>query len=104
MTFMDRTLTIFINREWTAPWSDRLMAYVSDFGAWAPWLLLLLVLGVLFGGFKFRSMILAAGIAVGISDGILVNFLKHAVARPRPSQVEPGVRMVSLGAAKGISP
>jgi len=95
---MDQSLQILINREWTSPWADRLMAFVSDFGAWAPWLLLLIVLGVFFGDFKLRSMILAVGIGVGISDGILVNLLKHAVARPRPSQVEQGVRMVALGA------
>ena len=30
-------------------------------------------------------------------DGIGVNVLKHLVGRPRPSQIEPGVRMVTMG-------
>lgn len=96
---MDQQLEILINRTWVAPWADRLLAFLADFGAWAPWLLLLLVLGVVFGNFRFRAAILAAGLAVGLSDGIGVNLLKHAVGRPRPSQVEPGVRMVGMGKA-----
>jgi len=96
---MDQQLEIVINRVMIAPWADRLMAFLTDYGAWAPWLLLLLVLGLVFGGFRFRAAMLAAGLAVGLSDGVAVNLLKHAVARPRPSQVAPGVRTVGLGSA-----
>jgi len=96
---MDQQLEILINRDWTAAWADRILSFVSDFGAWAPWLLLLVLLGAIFGDFKFRAMLLAAGLAIGFSDGIGVNLLKHAVGRPRPSQVEPGVRMVAIGSA-----
>jgi undecaprenyl-diphosphatase len=96
---MDQHFQILINREWTSPCADRLLAFVADFGAWAPWLLLLVVLGLVFGNFRFRAAMLAAGLAVGLSDGVGVNLLKHAVGRPRPSQVEPGVRIVRLGKA-----
>ncbi|NBZ96083.1 MAG: phosphatase PAP2 family protein [Proteobacteria bacterium] len=95
----DQHLEILINRIWIASWADRLLAFVSDFGAWKIWLLLLVILAVVLGNFRLRAAILAAGLAVGLSDGIAVNLLKHAVARPRPSQVEPGVRMVGLGSA-----
>ena len=101
---MDQQLQILINREWISPWGDRLFSFVADYGAWAPWLLLLLVLALVFGNFRFRSAILAAGLAVGLSDGIGVNLLKHAVARPRPSQVEPGVRVVKLGSVPAKLP
>ena len=94
---MDQQLQILINREWTSPWSDHLFSFIADFGALAPWLILLLVLGLIFGNFRFRAAILAAGLAVGLSDGVGVNLLKHAVGRPRPIQVEPGVRVVRLG-------
>ena len=94
---MDQQLQILINRVWVAPWSDRLLSFISNYSAWAPILLLFLVLGLLFGSFKFRAMILTAGLAVGISDGIFVNGLKHLVARPRPIQVESGVRVVEMG-------
>ena len=96
---MDQQLEILINRDWVAPWADRLLSFLADFGAWAPWLILLLVLGVIFGNFHLRAALLAAGLAVGLSDGVGVNFLKHTVGRPRPSQVEPGVRVVELGRA-----
>ena len=62
------------------------------------------MLALVFGNFCFRSAILAAGLAVGLSDGIGVNLLKHAVARPRPSQVEPGVRVVKLGSVPAKLP
>jgi len=94
---MDQQIEILMNRVWISPWADRLMAFVSDFGAWKVWLLLLVLLGIVLGGTRIRAAILAAGLAVGLSDGVGVNLLKHAVARPRPSQVEPGVRMVALG-------
>ena len=94
---MDQQLQILINREWTDPLADRFMAFLTNYGAWAPWLLALLLLGIIFGNFRFRAAMLAAGLAVGLSDGIGVNFFKHAVGRPRPSQVEPGVRVVELG-------
>jgi len=99
MVAADQHLEILINRVWTAPWADRVMAFVSDFGAWKVWLLLFVVLAVFLGNFRLRTAILAAGLAVGLSDGIGVNLLKHTVARPRPSQVELGVRMVALGTA-----
>lgn len=95
---MDQRIEILMNRVWISPWADRLMAFVSDFGAWKVWLLLIVLLAALFGSFRLRAALLTAVLAVGFSDGIGVNLLKHAVARPRPSQVEPGVRRVTLGA------
>jgi undecaprenyl-diphosphatase len=96
---MEQQLQILINREWTAPWADRILAFFSNYGAWAPWLLLLVVALVLFGNFKLRAAILTIGLAIALCDGIGVNILKHAVARPRPSQCEPGVRFVEMGVA-----
>jgi undecaprenyl-diphosphatase len=96
---MDQHLEILINREWTASWADRLLAFFSNYGAWAPWLLALVLLAVIFGDFKLRTALLTIGLAVGLCDGVGVNILKHAVARPRPSQVEPGVRFVEMGPA-----
>ena len=101
---MDQQLQILINRVWIAPWADRFLASISNYAAWAPILLILVALGLLFGSFKFRMMILTAGLAVGISDGICVNGLKHLVERPRPSQVEPGVRVVEMGGVSRALP
>ena len=99
MLVFDQYFEILINRVWTASWADRVLSFVSDFGAWKVWLLLIVVLAGALGNFRLRAAILAAGLAIGLSDGVGVNLLKHVVARPRPSQVEPGVRMVALGTA-----
>jgi len=95
---MDQQIEILMNRIWISPWSDRVMAFVSDFGAWKVWLLLLVIVAAVFGTFRLRVALVAALLAVGLCDGVGVNLLKHAVARPRPSQVESGVRVVTLGA------
>ena len=94
---MDQQLQILINRDWSSAWADRLLAFLSNYGAWAPWLLAFLVLAVIFGDFKLRTALLTMGLAVGLCDGVAVNILKHTVGRPRPSQVEPGVRFVEMG-------
>jgi undecaprenyl-diphosphatase len=101
---MDQQLEILINREWIAPWSDRFLAFLSNYGAWAPWLLVLVVVALLLGDFKLRAALLTVALAVGLCDGIAVNILKHAVARARPSQVEPGVRYVEMGGVPGHWP
>jgi undecaprenyl-diphosphatase len=96
---MDQQLEILINREWIASWADRLLVFLSNYGAWAPWLLALVVLAVIFGNFKLRAALLTIALAVGLCDGVVVSILKHTIARARPSQVEPGVRFVEMGVA-----
>jgi len=87
---MDQQLEILINRSWIAPWADHFMAFLTNYGAWAPWLLALLVGGVIFGNFRLRAAILAAGLAIGLSDGVGVNLLKHAVPVPGQVRLNPG--------------
>jgi undecaprenyl-diphosphatase len=101
---MEQQLQILINREWIASWADHLLAFFSNYSAWAPWLLALIILGGLFGDFKLRAALLTIGLAIGLCDGLVVNILKHTVERPRPSQIEPGVRSVELGRAPKYFP
>jgi len=96
---MDQKLFFLINREWTAPGLDLLMATVSSFDFWVPILCVLIVCIALRGGFKARAMIVVAILVVGLSDGVAVNSLKHIVNRPRPTQLE-SVRVVDLKKAK----
>lgn len=96
---MDQKLFFLINREWTAPGLDLLMATVSSFDFWIPILCALIAGIAIRGGFKARAMIVVAVIVVGMSDGIAVNNLKHAVNRPRPTQLQ-SVRVVDLKKAK----
>ncbi len=92
---MDRKLFFLINREWTGPIPDRLMAALSSLDFWIPLLLLLIVALVVFGGFKGRALLATAVVTVIVTDSIVVNSLKHLVNRARPLQAE-AVRVVTL--------
>jgi undecaprenyl-diphosphatase len=93
---MDQKLLFLINRQWTGPVLDYVMALLSSFDAWIP--LMILLIAILFwrGGFHARAFILCAGLIVGINDGVISNSLKHLVGRPRPHQSIDGVRQVDL--------
>lgn len=93
---MDQFLQHWVNREATAPWLDQLMADITNFSAWKPFLLAAFLIGIIFGNFRLRAMLLCLIITFGVTDGLIVNGLKHAVGRPRPFQAQEGVRVVHL--------
>ena len=95
---MDQTLFHLINEEWTNSVLDLFMAALSDVEIWKPLLILLVVLGLIFGGFKGRSCILCLLLSLLVAEQTTA-FLKSAVDRPRPKQVQT-VRMVELQKAK----
>lgn len=97
---MDQQLLFLINHTWTNPAADRVMAVVTNFDFWWPFLLLGVVVAAVFGGFRWRAFLLAAGMAVGITDGLVVDTIKKAVGRPRPNDALEGVRVVDLARAK----
>lgn len=83
---MDQKLFLLINREWTSPWLDLCMAMLSSFDFWLPFLAVLIVLMLVFGGFRARAFVVTLAVIVGCMDGVVDNGLKHAVSRPRPTQ------------------
>lgn len=85
---MDQFLFSLINSQGATPALDRLMAVLSCFPFWMPLLALVLVGTAAFGGFKARAMLLVLLVTVGVTDGVVVNGLKHWANRPRPHQVE----------------
>jgi len=97
---MDQDAFYLINHFWARPWLDVAMAAASSWDLWWPFLIVggLAVLG--FGGFHARVMVLVAGIAVGVTDGIVVDSLKHIVGRPRPHEVLVGARTLDLAKAR----
>lgn len=97
---MDQQILFLINRTWTNPALDRVMAMASSFDLWAPVLVLIAGLTLLFGGFRARAFIICMGVVVAISDGIAVQTLKETVARPRPNDIRNDVRIVDLAKAK----
>ncbi len=93
---MDQILQHWVNREATAPWLDQLMAIITNFSVWKPFLIGGGLLGIIFGTFRLRMMLLCLLITLGITDGIVVNSIKHAAGRLRPFQAQEGVRLVHL--------
>lgn len=93
---MDQQLLFLINDTWARPWLDYGMAVASSFDFWWPILLLGGVAVAIFGGFRGRMFLVAVGLAVGITDAVVVDTLKGVVGRPRPNEVLEGVRVVDL--------
>ena len=97
---MDKTLLLIINREWTNPFMDRLMATFTSSDVWLP----LLILGGLIllwrGNFQVRSFLLVTLMTIGFTDGVFNQFMKPLINRPRPSQALAEVREVNLEKTK----
>ena len=96
---MDEKFLLLINREWTHPIADRLMALLSSFSAWTPVLIILLALMLYRGGFRTRAFIITAALAIGLNDGVLARSLKRLTDRPRPHQARSDIRIVDLAPA-----
>lgn len=97
---MDQQLLFKINVEWTNPLMDRVMAAASSFDLWIPFLIVLLLATAWFGGFRARALLVTAGLAIGVSDGLVSRTVKRVVDRPRPHQAVPGIRIVDLEKAR----
>jgi undecaprenyl-diphosphatase len=97
---MDQQLLFLINHTWAHPALDRLMAVMSSFDFWWPFLVAAGVVAALFGGFRMRAMLLTAGLAIAMTDAVAVRMLKDAVGRPRPHEVLEGVRTLDLAFAR----
>lgn len=93
---MDQQILFFINRSATHPALDWLMAVMSSIDFWIPILVIAGVIGAIFGGFRFRAFLVAVGLTIGITDGIIVRTLKDTVGRPRPHDMLEGVRSIDL--------
>jgi undecaprenyl-diphosphatase len=93
---MDQKLLFLINREWTSPALDRLMAIMSSSAFWMIPLVITGVAALIWGGFRARTFVLLALIAFGLNDGVVGRILKHRVNRLRPHQTQVGVRMIDL--------
>ena len=96
---MDKTLLLFINREWTNPFLDRVMAIFTSFDVWMPILLLGVAILLWKGGFQVRSFVFVTLMTIALTDGIFTQFTKKLVNRPRPSQALANVREVRLQGA-----
>lgn len=93
---MDQKLLFLINREWTHPALDWLMAAMSSAALWTVPLVILSVLVFLRGGFRARSFVVVLLLAFVLSDAVFGSSIKKAVGRLRPHQSEFGVRQIEF--------
>ena len=93
---MDKTLLLFINREWTNPFLHWLMATFTSFDVWMPILLAVVLLLLWRGNFRARSFVIVTLLTIGFTDGVFTQSMKKLINRPRPSQALAEVREVSL--------
>ncbi len=93
---MDQKLLFLINHEWASPALDRLMAVMSSGAFWAVPLVLIAVAVAVRAGFKGRAFLVVTLLAIGLSDAVFGNTIKHAAGRLRPHQSEVGVRTLDL--------
>jgi undecaprenyl-diphosphatase len=91
---MDQTLFYLINQKWTNPALDLFMAAISDIEIWKPFLILIVLIALIFGGFKARAWLLCMLLSLLLAEQV-TGMLKSAINRPRPKQVQK-VRMVEL--------
>src|SRR5436305_15206260 len=92
---MDQAIFHLINEQWTHPALDLFMAAISDVEIWKPFLIVLALCILIFGGFKGRAFVICLALALMVADYFLVSTLKTAIDRRRPKQVQK-VRMVQL--------
>lgn len=92
---MDQALFHLINQQWTHPALDLFMAAISNVNIFKPFIAVLVVAALFFGGFKGRALVVCVAIAIFVNGNLTVGVLKKFVDRQRPKQVE-RARMVQL--------
>lgn len=97
---MEQKLLFLINRQWTSLSIDWLMAILTNWNFWMPFVLFACILFGIFSGFHGRAALLCAVVSVVVVDSLIVAHIKHFVGRPRPYMVLDGVREVTLAHAK----
>lgn len=97
---LDQTLFLYLNADRNLPALDKVMAVLSSFDFWLPFMILAAAAVVLRGGFRARAMVVCLLLSVAFLEGLFVNPLKTAFGRPRPTDVLAQARMVGLAAAK----
>lgn len=93
---MDLELLYLINREWTHPGADVFMATVSSFDIFVPFLIAGGVAVLIWGGFRGRSFLFCTAMVFLVNDGLVTQFVKEWVKRPRPAEALVGVRMLDI--------
>jgi membrane-associated phospholipid phosphatase len=81
---LDATLFHWVNLQLASPFFDAIMVFFSSPPFFLP--VLLIACGIICwkGGARGRVCVLMLAVAVGLTDGVVCNALKHLIDRPRP--------------------
>jgi undecaprenyl-diphosphatase len=93
---VDLHLLYQINQAWSRPWLDPLMERVSDFDSWRIPLIIAVTLTLIWGRFRGRLLLAMMAACLIIGDGGIDWAFKLTINRPRPSETEPGLRVLSV--------
>jgi undecaprenyl-diphosphatase len=95
---MDQAVFYLINQRWTNPALDLFMAAISNIEIWKPFLVVIGVCLVIWGGFRGRALVFCLLISLLIAEQV-TSVLKTLVDRRRPKQMQV-VRLVELQKAR----
>jgi undecaprenyl-diphosphatase len=93
---LDLQLLYLINGTWSRLWLDPIMARVSDFDSFRIPIISAVVVTLIFGNFRSRLFLAMMAACLIIGDGCIDWGLKMSVNRPRPSETEWHVRVLSV--------
>jgi undecaprenyl-diphosphatase len=93
---VDLHLLYLINVAWSRPWLDKIMAYASDWDTWRIPVVTIVILTLIFGGFRARLLLVLMAACLLIGDGMIDWGFKLAFHRPRPLETEPHLRVVTV--------
>ena len=93
-----------INVSWANPLFDAFLGRIADFDSWRWPLYITEVLVFIFGGFRWRLLIIMMIACLVIGDGMINWGFKIAVNRPRPLEVLPHLRVVSAAHVEESKP
>lgn len=104
MMALDASLFDLINQTWSSPFLDHGMPVISSLDVWKPFLIVVVLATLIFGGDSVRFCLLSILVGLLLGDGIITHALKHAFGRPRPRDVRDGtlVRSLSPGEPKWL--
>ncbi len=101
---LDVSLFRFINLTLSNPLFDVVMPWLSGNRLFLP-LVLVVIAGLLWrGGSKAAWFLLLLALAVGVTDGLVSNTLKHAIGRVRPCSALADVRLLVGCSGSGSMP
>jgi undecaprenyl-diphosphatase len=91
---LDERLFVLLNQQWTSPFLDVVMPYLTDFDHWRIPVILILLVFLARGSTDVRLGILFAVLAVVVADQVASSGIKPLFERARPFDVVEGTRQL----------